>query len=174
MSIVERIAESRSVRKGAFQGTWEGPFDVGIEETGKTQRFERSKWRPEAAEAFNNSLKAWGAKVNAALPPSLSSHGIGGKTLSKSIRNTYYYEYGEIFRLGFSFAREGIFVHKGVGRGYVMNNGVVVKISKSSGHNRKPKPWFNPVIESFIPELGEIIKNYAENAILNSTRIYIR
>jgi hypothetical protein len=125
-------------------------------------------------EAFNEKLKVWGAKVNAAMPGSISSHGIRGSHLSKGIRNTYYYEYGEIYRLGFSFPREGIFVHKGVGSGYVMRNGVVVKTSKSTGFNRQPKPWFNPVIESFIPELGEIIKEYAETAILNSTRIYIR
>ncbi len=172
--LMDRIAGERTVRKGAFQKSWEGPFDMSIEESGKTQRFERTQWAPEAAEAYNNNLKAWGAKVKAALPPSISSIGIGGKNLSKSIRNTFYYEFGEIFRLGFSFAREGIFVHKGVGRGYVMNNGTVVKISKNAAGSRIPKVWFNPVIESFMPELEQIIKNYTETAIINSTRIYIR
>ena len=173
MSILERIAESRSVKKGAFKGSWEGPFDLGIEETGKTQRFERSR-NTEEMEAFNDKLKVWGAKVKAALPPSISSLGIGGKHLGKSIRNTYYYEYGEIFRLGFSFAREGIFIHKGVGRGYVMKNGVVIKTSKNPDGNRMKKPWFNPVVESFIPELEQIIHDYTDTAIINSTRIYIR
>jgi hypothetical protein len=174
MSIMERIVESRSVRKGAFNGTWEGPFDVGIEEQGKTQRFERSQWRPEEAQAFNERLMAWGAKVNGSMPASISSHGIGGKRLRSSIRNNYYYEYGEIFRLGFSFSREGIFVHKGVGRGYRMNNGIVVKVSKTAGHNRVPKPWFNPVIESHMPEMEQIVVDYTKTAIVNSTRIYIR
>jgi len=172
MGLWKKIAETRSDNR-RIRGSWEGPFDVSIEETGKTQRFERSR-NTDEMEAFNEQLKGWGAKVNAAFPPSISAHGISGKHLSRSIRNTYYYEFGEIFRLGFSFAREGIFVHKGVGKGYVMSNGVVVKVSKTLGFNRKPKPWFNPVIESFIPELEQIIFDYAESAIINSTRIYIR
>jgi hypothetical protein len=173
MGLWKKVAEGRTVRKGSFQGSWEGPFDMTIEDTGKTQRFERSR-DTEAMEAFNQRLKAWGSKVKAAMPGSISSNGIKGTNLGKSIRNTYYYEYGEIFRLGFSFAREGIFVHKGVGKGYVMSGGTVVKISKNPEGNRISKPWFNPVIDQFIPELGEIIKDYAESAIINSTRIYIR
>ncbi|MCX6267671.1 MAG: hypothetical protein NTW16_09985 [Bacteroidetes bacterium] len=173
MGLWKKVAENRTVRSGAFQGSWEGPFDVSINEPGKTQRFSRSR-NTEEMETFNERLKSWGNKVRSALPVSISSHGIGGKQLKRSIRNTYYYEFGEIFRLGFSFAREGIFVHKGVGRGYNMVNGMVVKTSKTSGFNRKPKPWFNPVVESFIPELEQIIKEYTETAIVNSSRIYIR
>lgn len=171
---MERIVESRTVRKGAFNGVWEGPFDVSIEEQGKTQRFERSQWSPQAAQAYNEKLIAWATKVNASLPASLSSHGIGGKQLRSSIRNTCFYEFGEIYRLGFSFSREGIFVHKGVGRGYRMNKGVVVKVSKTPGHNRIPKPWFNPVIEANISTLEQVVIDYTKTAIINSARIYIR
>ena len=173
MGLWKKVAENRTVRTGAFQVYWEGPFDVSINEPGKTQRFSRSM-NTDEMEPFNERLKSWGNKVRSALPVSISSHGIGGKQLKRSIRNTYYYEFGEIFRLGFSFAREGIFVHKGVGRGYNMVNGMVVKTSKTSGFNRKPKPWFNPVVESFIPALEQIIKEYTETAIVNSSRIYIR
>jgi len=49
-----------------------------------------------------------------------------------------------------------------------------VKTAKTQGFNRKPKPWFNPVIESFIPELEQIIKEYADSAVLNTVRIFIR
>lgn len=170
---MERIFQSRTVRNDAFKGSWEGPFDITITEPGKTQRFSRSL-TTEEMEAFNDRLKTWGEKVRSALPVSISAHGIGGKNLKRNIRNTYYYDFGEIYRLGFSFAREGIFVHKGVGRGYVMRGGVVFKTSKTPGINRWPKPWFNPVVESFIPELEQIIKDYTETAIVNSTRIYIR
>jgi hypothetical protein len=55
-----------------------------------------------------------------------------------------------------------------------MQGGTVVKTSKSVGFNRRPKPWFNPVIDAFIPELGEIIKAYSDTAIVNSTKIFIR
>ena len=174
MGLWKRISESNTANSGAFNGSWEGPFDIGIEEQGKTQRFARSQWNGEEAQAFNERLIAWGAKVAAAMPQSISSHGIYGKSLRKSIKTTFFYEYGEIFRLGFSFARHGIFVHKGVGRGYVMSSGTVIKTAKTQGFNRKPKPWFNPVVESFIPELEKIIFDYTDTAIINSSRIYIR
>lgn len=171
--MMERLAEIRSNRKSAFNRSWEGPFDVSIEDTGKTQRFERSRNTAEM-DAFNAKLMAWGERARAAMPGSITSAGIKGSKLGRSIRNTYYYDFGEIFRLGFSFRREGIFVHKGVGRGYVMKNGTVVKTTKQPGFNRQPRPWFNPVVERFIPELEQIIFEYAETAIINSTRIYIR
>ena len=173
MGLMKKLLESRTGNRSGFGTSWEGPFDVSIQESGNTQRFSRSR-NTEEMEAFNERLKSWGEKVKGALPVSIATHGISGKNLKRSIRNTYYYDFGEIYRLGFSFAREGIFVHKGVGRGYVMRSGVVFKTSKTPGINRRPKPWFNPVVESFIPELEQIIKEYTETAILNSSRIYIR
>ncbi len=151
----------------------DGPFEMTIEEQGKTQRFERGL-DSKAVEEFNSNVRAWGDKVRNALGSSVSSAGIKGSRLKGSIRNTYKEEYGEIFRLGFTFKREGVYVQKGVGRGYVMNGGVVVKTSKTIGFNRKPKPWFNHIIESFMPELEEIIYDYTDTAIINTVRIYIR
>ncbi|MFZ4523495.1 MAG: hypothetical protein ACOYNC_17460 [Bacteroidales bacterium] len=170
---MKRILENRSVRREAFHDAWEGPFDITIQEQGTTKRFARSRNSAEMEE-FNEQIKAWSEKVKSALGPSIRSNSISGSKLSRSIRSTYKYEYGEIYRLGFSFARHGIFIHKGVGRGYGMQGGTVVKTSKSVGFNRRPKPWFNPVIDAFIPELGAIIKAYSDTAIVNSTKIFIR
>ena len=170
MSIMQRIADARS---NSRKDSWDGPFDVNIEETGKTQRFERSRNTDETKD-YNDRLRAWGEKVKGALPDSISSHSIKGSKLSNSIKNTYYKEFGEIYRLGFSFAREGIFVHKGVGRGYVMRGTSVVKTAKTEGFNRKEKPWFNPVVASFIPELEQIIVEHTDSAVINSSRIFIR
>jgi hypothetical protein len=174
MGLWKRIAETRSGQNNPFKKKHEGPFDVSIEDTGKTHRFERSRWDPKAAEEYNQRLQAWGAKLTTIFPVSISGQGIKGSKLARSIRNTYYYEYGEIYRLGFTFAREGIFVHKGVGRGYVMNNGIVVKLSKNPLGFRKPSPWFNPVVEQHIDELKQIVIDYTKDSIINSTRIYIR
>jgi hypothetical protein len=172
MSLAKRILESRSNRAGAFK-SWEGPFDIDIKEDGITHRYERGL-DTKALEEFNERIKTWGSRVKSALPPSIQSQSITGIQLRRSIKNQYKYDYGEIYRIGFAFARHGVFVHKGVGRGYRMEGGTVVKTAKTEGFNRRPKPWFNPVIESFIPELDEIVKDYAENAIVNSVRIYIR
>lgn len=128
-----------------------------------------------ALEEFNSKIMDWGSRVKAALPSSISSHGISGKQLRRSIKNRYKYDYGEIDRIGFAFARHGVFVHKGVGRGYVMQGDTVVKTAKTSeGFNRSPKPWFNPVIESYIPELQQIVSDYTDKAVLNTVRIFIR
>lgn len=151
---------------------WEGPFDITIEGS-KTDRHMRGM-DTVAVEDFNTKIRDWGSRVKAALGPSIAAEGIQGSKLRGSIRNNYKYEFGEISRIGFSFAREGVFVHKGVGRGYVMKNGVVVKISKAPGFNRFPKPWFNKVIESFIPDLEKIITDYTDSAVINTLRIYIR
>ncbi|TRZ50983.1 hypothetical protein D4S03_05830 [bacterium] len=173
MSPAKRLLQSRSNLRSAFARSWEGPFDIDIREEGITHRYERSM-DTQALEEFNSKIKSWGSRVKAALPPSISSQGIEGIQLSRSIKNRYKFDYGEISRIGYAFARHGVFVHKGVGRGYRAQGDTVVKTAKTQGFNRKPKPWFNPVIESFIPELEQIIKEYADSAVLNTVRIFIR
>lgn len=174
MGLMKRILESRHNRGRNMSRSWEGPFEIDFKEEGVTQRYERSR-DMKAVDDFNQKVQAWSAKIKAQLPGSITSQGMGGKVLSRSIRETFKYDHGEIFRLGFSFARHGVYVHKGVGRGYRMNGEVVVKTARTTeGFNRKPKPWFNPVIESGMPELEQIVKEYTQTAIVNSTRIYIR
>lgn len=170
---VEKSGNREDRRYGSVRMTPEGPFDITIQEDGKTQRYQRGL-DSQAVEAFNNQIKDWGSRVNAALKSSVSAAGIKGPKLKSSIRNTYKYDYGEIYRIGFAFKREGVFMEKGVGRGYVMKNGVVVKISKSPNFARFPKPWFNKVIEAFLPDLEQIVVSYTETAIINTLRIYIR
>jgi len=174
MSLAKRLLESRQNRRTAFPHSWEGPFDIDIHEEGITHRYERSM-DSQALEEFNEKIKSWGSKVKGALPASISTQGIEGSQLRRSIKNRYKYEFGEIYRIGFAFARHGVFVHKGVGRGYRMQGDTVVKTAKTpEGFNRKPKPWFNPVIESYIPELQQIISEYTDKAVLNTVRIFIR
>lgn len=178
MSLVKRIQDSitdaRKNRVAAFSRHYEGPFDISIEQAGATTSSQGSGLSPEMIDEFNSKLQQWGTTVNADLGVSIGTHGIGGKKLPRSLRNTYYYNYGMIDRLGFTFRREGVYIHKGVGRGYNMRGGVVVKTSKTLGFNRKPKPWFNPVVESHIPALQEIVKGYFDSAIINTGRIFIR
>ncbi len=96
---------------------------------------------------------------------------------------------GIIEKVTFSFPRHGVFFHKGVGRGYHVQGGNVVKISKEktnqsekkealktfkiqakfgsigngttseSGRMRKPVEWFAPNMDAAIPELIDIICN---------------
>ena len=174
MSLAKRLLELRTNRQPrGSKAKWEGPFDIEIREESATNRYTRTR-DTASVNAFNNEIKTWGAKVKSQLYPSIASNEIKGTKLKSSIKNTYKEDYGEIFRIGFSFKPEGVYVHKGVGRGYVMQGGVVVKTSRTEGWNRRPKPWFNPVIEANMPELQEIIKRHVSDAVINTARIYIQ
>ena len=110
---MKRILEDRSVRREAFKDVWEGPFDITIQEQGTTQRFSRSRNSAEM-EAFNEQIKAWSEKVKGALGPSIRSNSISGSKLSRSIRSTYKYEYGEIYRLASPLPGMGFLFTKGL------------------------------------------------------------
>lgn len=173
MSLSKKLLELRTNRQPRSRNSkWDGPFDIEISEDSVSNKYQRTR-DTESVNKFNEEIRAWGAKVKAELYPSLDSNEIKGTKLKSSIKNTYKEDYGEIFRIGFSFKPEGVYVHKGVGRGYIMQDGVVVKTSRTKGWNRRPKPWFNPVIESNIPALEAIIKSHVSEAIINTSRIYI-
>ena len=74
-----------------------------------------------------------------------------------------------ISRISFSFPFSGAFVQWGVGRGYKMNETNVKKSKKT----RRPKNWFFPPVNHKIPELDEIVKDYGDDYILNTTDILI-
>lgn len=157
-------------RSTAFAKFWEGPFDISITQT-------NSEAAPEAADQiddFNAKITEWQVRLKSSLAQNIKMNGIGGWRLSRSLKPTSVKDFGKISRIGFSFLREGIFVHKGVGRGYVMNGDSVVKTSENAAFVRHPKPWFNPVIERYIPELDAIIKANSDTNILNTYRIFIR
>lgn len=53
------------------------------------------------------------------------------KNLGDSIKSVTKKSYGVIDRVTYTFERHGVFVHKGVGRGYEMQGGMVVRTAKS-------------------------------------------
>lgn len=80
---------------------------------------------------------------------------------------------GEANRIQFAFPYYMVYVHKGAGRGYGgtktglftrKNGGKGITRKSSMGRmgtgKRKPKPWFNPVLEERFPALAEIIADY--------------
>lgn len=105
-------------------------------------------------------------------------------------------KYGLIDKLGFSFPRHGIYIHKGAGRGqggYIgsswtklkvingieVSTGIVRHTSPDSINgeqgtgNRKAYPWFDPVIRNRLSELMEIVTDYFDTIIIDATKIYI-
>lgn len=182
MGIWKRYLENSRTNRGRMgnmrqNGTRGGDIlELSIDEESVTAKYERTR-NVENVEEFNKKIMDWGMKVRSELQISISANIANDKNLSKSLKNTYHYEYGEIYRLGFTFKPEGVYVHKGVGRGYNMRGDIAVRTAKQEskiGKLRKPKPWFNPVVERNMPELVSIIKSYTETAIINTARIYIK
>lgn len=156
------------------------PIDVTIEgDTGITQQWER-QMDEKAVKKFNEDIKKWGQKVDAVLRSSIAIHIDKDEELSSSLKQNYRH-YGkapkkgeEITSIGFRFREEGVYVHLGVGMGYNMEGGTRVLTKKTDNEwRRQPKAWFNPVIQQFVPELMEIVREYCGSLIINTTRIFI-
>jgi hypothetical protein len=80
-------------------------------------------------------------------------------------------EYSSIDGVGFLFERHGVFVHKGVGRGYKADGTVSVK--HPSGNPRQPVEWFNPIMQQKVPELANRLAQISADAVLNAARLRI-
>ena len=139
----------------------------------------------------NNIVNRWIPKVNRELRSSASwfqfgktepfiTRGTGTKQrqegkLVNSIKPSTKQSYGEIDTISFSFERHGIFVHKGVGRGWEMNGKVVTRTAKGKMKNggRNAVEWFNPVIDRHAPDLANQIAMVNADAVLNATKLKI-
>lgn len=76
------------------------------------------------------------------------------KQLEKSIGAGIDRKYGQVSRINFRFARHGIFLEHGVGRGRPVRSGAA-----------NPKPWIKPILDPALAELADLIeKNYADIA----------
>ena len=90
--------------------------------------------------------------------------------LANSIKTKFREVHDVITSVNFSFERHGVFVHKGVGRGYPISGGFVL----SSANPRQPNDWFNKEIEESLPELADKLAEINADVALNATRIMIK
>lgn len=138
-------------------------------------------------EAQNAIITKWGAKVRRELRSSARrfSHGkpvpfvVRGKQregkLAASIQTKIRKDYGAIDRLTFNFERHGVFVHKGVGRGYRASGSLITRIAPGETHKpRVPVEWFNPVLDLYLPELVNKLADLNANIAVNATLMYIK
>ena len=127
-------------------------------------------------EKYNALIIQWGFKTRNMLKSSVARLSMKGKKeLVTRIQLKSKKNFGEIEAAIFNFPRHGVFFHKGVGRGYIMVAGTVVRgHRKDKTHSsnkpgnammhpttgplmRHPKDWFNPVFIKSIPMLADII-----------------
>ena len=138
-------------------------------------------------EAQNLAVTRWASMVQRRMraEASILSSGKAGtisrpgrteKKLSNSIRTQNRKTYGIITGQSFIFERHGVFVHKGVGRGYQMQGGMVIRTAKSQNpvQQREPFEWFNPVMQQSLPELADKLAEINADAVVNATRMLIR
>ena len=98
------------------------------------------------------------------------------KKLAASIMSKVGKEFGLANYVGFSFERHGVFVHKGVGRGYLSDGkGFVTRTAKYPARIREriAVEWFNPVLDRNIPILADELANINADAAVNATRMKI-
>ena len=95
--------------------------------------------------------------------------------LVNSIKPSTKQSFGEIDTISFSFERHGIFVHKGVGRGWEKRGPMVTRTAKGKMQNggRNIVEWFNPVIDRNAPHLADRIAEVNADAVLNATKLMI-
>ena len=201
MGVTKRLAENRDAvrrynaakrRAARLQGDY-APRLIRLETESEIERYTMAQDADRATE-YNQAVEAWQADVIRQLRQ---------KVAVKSLRiaqelepRAYKDKYGLVNRLGFSFPRHGIWIHKGAGRGQggwigshwnklKMINGVEIDTGIERHTNpssinglqgtgkRTAYEWFDPVIDANIGKLEEIVLNYFDTMIVDASRIYI-
>lgn len=148
---------------------------------------------PENVVAFNNAVEKWLTET---------AYKMRGRVMARSVyvaRNLRSKaetdKYGLIYRVGFTFPREGIYLHKGAARGYGGDKGSKWRFLKTVKGNKFPTaetrttnpeslgridsgrrhafPWFNPVLDAELPKLEKVAAEYFTNMAVNAAGIYI-
>lgn len=89
-------------------------------------------------------------------------------------------------RIGFSFARHGIYLHYGAYKGHAGYQGShwldrlgrrretdPESLYKAGLGSRKPVDWFNPVLQRNMDELADIVARYCGDMIIHSEYLYL-
>ncbi len=132
---------------------------------------------------INDLVKQWAPKVRTKLRSSArwfegkdKSFVIRGKQketkLHQSINSMTKMDAGMIELVSFKFERHGVFVHKGVGRGYPISGPGIIK--NTTGKRRVAVEWFNPIIDKHAPELANQLANVNADIAVNATRLRIK
>lgn len=185
-----------AARAGMLEGS--GARDIRITSPGELESMRRAS-DTKRMDEFNRKVEEWQRITIGSLRSRILQLGIGRGELYESLKATSRRNrYGEIERLGFSFARQGIFIQKGAYRGFGGVTGSRWSYRKSLGRNRgyvytgemrqtaerskgrlpfsnmKSRDWFNSVISRRIGRLADICRDYAADMAVDATRIYIK
>lgn len=92
----------------------------------------------------------------------------------------------EPVRVGIRFARHGVFLHYGAGRGYggrvgsrwldrygYMQETDPMSLGKMGTGNRHEQDWFNSVLDWHVSELADIAANYCADMLVDSSHFFL-
>ena len=164
------------------------PFELSLESSSEVDKFQRAQDKV-AMKQFNKDVEDWSEKSKQALRISIKSLVKRDVSLSDSLKANLYYDrkYGsEVNRVGFSFVREGVYIHRGAGRGqggmiggrWIDRHGTMKSRAADSAGlqgtgNRTLIPWFDPGIEGRLPQLADIVADYSATMQINATNLFI-
>jgi hypothetical protein len=126
--------------------------------------------------AYNQKIIAWKSATTQLLKMQIGTMTSKGKgELLNSLKGYVNFNPdGDAWQAIWKFPRHGIFLFKGVGKGYLLVDGRIVRAI--TRHNavyfidkkfvRQPADWFNSVFEMQIPKLADIMAEYwADRAV---------
>jgi hypothetical protein len=187
MSFIKRQIENKRFRS-ASRRTVGLPFELSLESISEVEKFQRSKDK-ESLQKFNTDVKEWADDSKRDLRVSIKSLVKRDVYLSDSLRANLYYDRkyaSEVNRVGFSFVREGVYIHRGAGRGqggviggrWIDRHGKQKERSADSAGlqgtgKRKPIRWFDPVIDRRLPVLADIVSDYSATMQIDAANIFI-
>jgi hypothetical protein len=129
-------------------------------------------------EAFNQQVKEWTFHIRKKALRRLrdATSGKSSGNGRRSLRSSFKYDCGELYSTGFKFEYYLVFVHYGVGRGYIRQNGTVVRGHKDKrfknkfgrmAHTNDMRPvarrsadWLDGEIRGSIDHLADIAQKY--------------
>lgn len=146
-----------------------------------------------ALNKFKRDLDEWCDHLLSDLRSSLSSMGlVSSKNHDRLIDSLEtYIKYDDVFKaepvkIGIRFARHGVFLHYGAGRGYGGRVGSTwldrlgyikgtnpESLGKAGTGKRPQRNWFNSVLDYHVNELADIAANYCSDMIVDSSYFYL-
>lgn len=131
---------------------------------------------------YNAAIRTWGREERGKLGGSLNALGVRATgALVRELGVRYGQRYGQVNYIGFKFARYGVFVEKGAGRGHGGKKGSrwrtergelrrtnPASFGRMGAGGRPAKPWFNPVMEPGVERLADLVAEHvADMAVKN-------
>lgn len=181
MSLTNQIRSSRRSSEGL-------PFDISIDAHSSDQKALRTEDESITKE-YNAQVAKWTGEQRVSLRSSVRQRVQRNVSLAQSIKGrVYHHRRGvrEAQSVGFAFLRQGIYLHKGAGRG---QGGVIGgswidphgrrktrdpgSAGKMGTGNRAEVDWFDSVLKSKMPQLADIVANYSATLQVDATRIFI-